>query len=572
MSRRRMYSTEEAYAFLASSSGSDSGEELLYLPSSSSSSTDSDEEPPRHRPRPGPSTSPSTNIEPGPSAISEWAPASNFIPNLPEFVATAGIRVDTVGLKEADFFQLFFSEELINLIVEETNRYAEQFIAANPQAYHARPYQWTPTNALELKTFFALLFNMGIVKKPTIRSYWSNDMLYHTPLYRSVMPRNRFEALLKFLHYANNENCPPPSDPNFDRIYKIRPLVNYLNQKFSEVYTPEKEIAVDESLVHFKGRLHFRQYLPNKRARYGVKLYKLCEGTTGYTHKFRVYEGKDSKIEPPECPPVLKTTGKIVWDLVHPLLDQGYNIYLDNFYTSVPLLQCLFAKGTVACGTIRRNQRDLPKIFVRQKLKKGESKAVCKDNMMLVKYQDKRDVLVLTTLHPDRSTPVQVRGTTESAPKPVCIQDYNKFMGGVDLSDQALQPYTALRKTKTWYKKLALHLFQITMYNSFVVYKRAGNTCTYLQFQENVIKDFLFGDPEGEESRATGSENRIVPGQHFPAVVPRRESGSRQQKRCRVCSKRGIRKCTIYHCETCPHKPGLCIEDCFKIYHTTYDI
>ncbi|XP_056388350.1 piggyBac transposable element-derived protein 4-like [Hyla sarda] len=524
MSRRRTYTSEEAYAFLASSSGSDSGKELLYLPSSSSSSsTDSDEEPPRCHPRHSTEPGPSTSTDQGPSATSEWALASNFVPHLPEFVATAGIHVDTTGLKEADFFQLFFSEELISMIVEETNRYGEQFIAAHPQAYHARPYQWMPTNTLELKKFLALFFNMGIIKKPTIRSYWSMDLVYHTPLYHSVMPRAHFEVLLKFLHYANTENCALPSDPNFDRIYKILPLINYLNQTFSKTYTSEKEVAVDESLVHYKGKLHFRQYLPNKRARYGVKLYKLCESATGYTHKFRVYEGKDSEIDPPECPPVLKTTEKIVWDLVHPLLDQGYNIYLDNFYTSVPLLRCLLAKGTNACGTIRENHRDLPKIFVRQKLKKGESKAVCKDNMMLVKYRDKHDVLVLTTIHPDRSTPVQVRGTIDRAPKPVCIQDYNKFMGGVDLSDQVLQPYTALRKTRAWYKKLALHLLQIAMYNAFVLYKCAGNTGTYLQFQENVIKTFLFGDQEGEGSRATGSENRIAPGQHFPGVVPCRE-------------------------------------------------
>lgn len=46
-------------------------------------------------------------------------------------------------------------------------------------------------------------------------------------------------------------------------------------KKIAEVYTPDKHLAIDESLVHFKDRLHFHQYLPNKWARYGVKLYKL---------------------------------------------------------------------------------------------------------------------------------------------------------------------------------------------------------------------------------------------------------------------------------------------------------
>ena len=57
-------------------------------------------------------------------------------------------------------------------------------------------------------------------------------------------------------------------------------------------YLPEREISVDETVLLFKGRLHFRQYMPNKRARYGLKTYALCEAQTGYVWNFPLYSGR----------------------------------------------------------------------------------------------------------------------------------------------------------------------------------------------------------------------------------------------------------------------------------------
>ncbi|XP_056392685.1 piggyBac transposable element-derived protein 4-like [Hyla sarda] len=557
---KRFYSAEEAFEILFADSGSDSGEDLEFLASSSSSS---DESPER---RPGPSAQEQPSVQ-------TWIPTSNFIPQIPNFTATPGIHVDTTGFREIHFFKLFFSDDLINLIVAETNLYAEQFIARNPSKYYAKPHKWTPTDATEMYKFWGLLLNMGLCKKPTIRSYWVTDILYHTPLYPLVMSRTRFEILFRFLHYNNNDECLPQSDPAFDRLFKIRPLITHFNSKFCQVYTPQKQISVDESLVHFKGRLRFRQYLPNKRARYGIKLYKLCESATGYTFRFRVYEGKDISIQPPECPSVLKTSGRIVWDLIHPLLDRGYHVYIDNFYNSVPLLKSLAARSTAACGTIRKNQKDLPKTFISTPVPRGQSRAVCTDTLMLLKYKDKRDVLVLTTLHGDQSTPVPIRGATEQTIKPVCIQDYNKYMGGVDLSDQVLQPYSALRKSKAWYKKVSVYLTQVGLYNSFVLYRNAGHRGTFLEFQEAVIRSLVFGEQEEEATTSSQMEvSRIVRGQHFPGKLPPTEKKRRPQKLCRVCYAKGVKKYTTHICETCPSNPGLCIGECFQAYHTAPDL
>ena len=128
-----------------------------------------------------------------------------------------------------------------------------------------------------MKQFLGLYFLMGILKKPGIEMYWSKDPLFSTPIFTAIMTRNRFKLILKFLHFNNNRNAPRPNDPNADKLYKLRPLLDHLYEKFQEVYTPNKYISIDESLLLWKGRLSFKQYIPLKRARFGIKTFMLCE-------------------------------------------------------------------------------------------------------------------------------------------------------------------------------------------------------------------------------------------------------------------------------------------------------
>jgi hypothetical protein len=59
---------------------------------------------------------------------------------------------------------------------------------------------------------------------------------------------------------------------------------------FQNVMEPDEDLAVDEILVTFRGRLGFKQYIPGKSHKYGVKLFKLC-GTNGYTYNVQIYAG-----------------------------------------------------------------------------------------------------------------------------------------------------------------------------------------------------------------------------------------------------------------------------------------
>lgn len=97
--------------------------------------------------------------------------------------------------------------------------------------------------------FIGLLLWMGIVKYPSISDYWSKADRYANIVAPKVMSRNKFELILRFLHFSDNET----SDKS-DRLYKIRNIVDKINSNFENLQTPGEVIAVDESMIPFRGR------------------------------------------------------------------------------------------------------------------------------------------------------------------------------------------------------------------------------------------------------------------------------------------------------------------------------
>lgn len=84
----------------------------------------------------------------------------------------------------------------------------------------------------------------------------------------------------------------------------------------------------------------FRQYLPNKSSKYGIKLYKLCD-SIGYIYKIIIYSEKDINLSPQKHFPA---AGKVVIKLMDGYLDKGRTVIVDNYYTSLKLAHSLLEK------------------------------------------------------------------------------------------------------------------------------------------------------------------------------------------------------------------------------------
>ncbi|KAK2577914.1 hypothetical protein KPH14_011859 [Odynerus spinipes] len=273
---------------------------------------------------------------------------------------------------DCGIYSLLLDDRILEIIVEETNRYAEKTLFEKTSS---RLDKWKPTDKTEMKQLLGLIIWMGIVKLPEVHLYWSKDAAYAQSLPSSVLSRNRFELLLRMLHFCDNEN-----ENHYDRLYKIRVIIDMLNQNFQKCYDPGEIVCVDESLIPFRGRIIFRQYIKQKQHKYGIQIFKLCSAP-GYTVNFQIYCGKKSDTE--------KTTPtNIVLSLCKNIFGKGHTLCTDNWYTSVDLARQLIAKNTHLIGIIRSNRRGIPKDLVATKLKCNEY--IAKESL---------DGLTLTTRH-----------------------------------------------------------------------------------------------------------------------------------------------------------------------------
>jgi len=132
-----------------------------------------------------------------------------------------------------DYFKLFLTDDILNCMVLETNRNAEQYLKSIRMSRSSRFRSWQPIVLEDMTKFIGLLLWMGVVKYPNIADYWSKAERYENSVAPKIMSRNKFELILRFWHFADNET----SDKS-DRLYKIRNILDKINFNFEHLLTP----------------------------------------------------------------------------------------------------------------------------------------------------------------------------------------------------------------------------------------------------------------------------------------------------------------------------------------------
>ena len=108
---------------------------------------------------------------------------------------------------------------------------------------------------------------------------------------QQVMKRDRFSLLMKFLHLNDSSLYKKKGEPGHDPLYKLRPFLTPLIANFQQSYTLHREVSVDESMIGFKGRLGFIQYMPKKPQKWGMKAFVLSDSHNGYMYNWHLYTG-----------------------------------------------------------------------------------------------------------------------------------------------------------------------------------------------------------------------------------------------------------------------------------------
>lgn len=178
---------------------------------------------------------------------------------------------------------------------------------------------------------------------------------------------------------------PAKGTEEFDKLYKIRPLLDYFEDKFKCNFSPSRFVSVDESMIGFKGRSSLKQYMPMKPIKRGFKVWVICCAVTGYMLAFEVYTGKDASNDSG-----LGLEEKVVLKLTRMLEGMFYCVFFDNFFISVQLIYKLLCKKIFSCGTVRMNRKDLPINLINEKnLNQHESDFATTGDISFVRWLDR---------------------------------------------------------------------------------------------------------------------------------------------------------------------------------------
>lgn len=370
------------------------------------------------------------------------------------------------------FFKYFFTDELMDKIIQESKLYR---IQQNPN----KPLVMTKD---DLQKYIGICFLTSVQRNSNIRDYWK-DVIGNS-LIQDTMSINTFEKIRASLHFNDNSQQVGPGQPGFDKLFKIRPVIDGLLKTFNSI-PMEENVSIDEQMCATKLRHHLKQYMPDKPHKWGFKLFLLC-GISGYTYNFEVYSGQENDSTSRfEGEPDLGASSNIVVRLARLIpKNKKYKLYFDNYYTSVPVIVYLYKEGIFSLGTVRRNRiRNcmLPSEVEYKKMPRGSSDEYVAEikgvSVSSVIWKDNKCVTLLSTL-----SGVEPMSTIRRFDKkkkihididcPNIIRFYNKHMGGVDGVDSHVGRHKIQMKSKKWYFRLFYHFLDLAIINAWTVYKK----------------------------------------------------------------------------------------------------
>ena len=73
------------------------------------------------------------------------------------------------------------------------------------------------------------------------------------------MTCRRYQKLTLYLHVSDRANEPAQNSADYDKLYKICPVLNMVQDSFAESYKPGQNQTIEEGMIAFKGRLSYVQ-------------------------------------------------------------------------------------------------------------------------------------------------------------------------------------------------------------------------------------------------------------------------------------------------------------------------
>ena len=176
--------------------------------------------------------------------------------------------------------------DIIDEIVKCTNNYMQGI-------WHkfARERRCIETSRNEIMALLGLLYLIGTRKghHANVRELWTADGT-GVQILTACMGYDRFLFLLRCTRFDDLQTR--PGGRQTDKVAPIRTILDTFVKNCQQCYNTGEFTTIDEMLHPFRGRCSFIQYMPNKPAKYGVKIFALRDAKTFYYSNLEIYCGK----------------------------------------------------------------------------------------------------------------------------------------------------------------------------------------------------------------------------------------------------------------------------------------
>lgn len=387
-----------------------------------------------------------------PTAISDKVSAASPI--------KIGPKEFTKNLSILETFNCIFDDVMRNVVITETNRKAKIiFDAENERHPDKAPKDWKPLTTEEFNAYLGVLITAGVhhSNKEHVTELFKD---YSHPLYRACTGKNRFKEISRFLRFDDFNTR--EERLKTDKAAPISNLFSMLNQNLFKNYDASYSVTIDEQLYAFRGRTRFTQYMPKKPAKYGIKIWWVCDSLTGYPLFGEIYTGQ------PITGREVKQGERVVKTLSTKFKDTGRNVVTDNFFTTLPLAKFLWTWNLTLVGTIKKNKTYIPKEMLADKSREPLSTRFgFHENVTICSYVPKKNkaVTLISTLHHTKTI------SDDEKKKPEIIKHYNHTKGGVDVMDKMAGAFSVKRKTLRWPVSFFYNMIDLAGLAAYIIYK-----------------------------------------------------------------------------------------------------
>ena len=389
---------------------------------------------------------------------------------------------------------------------------------------------------------------------------------------RSVFTLKRFTKISNYFCVSDKSLEPPRDSERYDKLFKMRRIVEHLNRVFPKYWHYGQHICIDETTVRMHSRDSVKQFCPNKPSRYGWKIWSCCDSDsphTPYLLKFIPYLGKKYTS--------VSKNGlyfDVVTKLTEPMRGSNVRLYTDSAYTSIKTYTYLMKHSIFGSGTIRQNAMGLhPSVRTpAKKVPRGTSKIFqCENNRNLTcaLWHDTKAVRFLSTeANPTINCAAlrRIGGRYERISQPSVANRYASFYKSIDIFDFLSSKYTIARRSYRPWKYLWSFCLQSSIVNSYILFvstsvlpraKSYSQADFRLALAKQMIGSFsirkyepkiepLFIAPDGTNERFLNHQNTRMPSERGKVCKTHMTYFGKKQR-----TVYGYLACNVHLCKRC---------------------